>query len=80
MKRKIPISITYNFYKYPIPTIKIFSKNNTKITHKNQSISINITTLSKNNFNIFNYTTKNTKKTTNYIIKLKQTNIQKKIT
>lgn len=69
--RRIPVSVTCNFYGYPVPTVKMFSENGTEIAHGNQSVSIDITPLS-DDFGVFNCTAENAEGTADYMVELKQ--------
>lgn len=78
--RRIPVSVTCTFYGYPVPTVKMFSENGTEIAHGNQSVSIDITTSSEDDFGVFNCSAENAEGTADYIVELKLAGIQKKIT
>ncbi|XP_058948520.2 neural cell adhesion molecule 1 isoform X3 [Pocillopora verrucosa] len=69
---RIPVSVTCNFYGYPVPTVKMFSENGTEIAHGNQSVSIDITPLSEDDFGVFNCTAENAEGTADYMVELKQ--------
>ena len=58
----------------------MFSENGTEIAHGNQSVSIDITTLSEDDFGVFNCTAENAEGIADYMVELTQAGIQKKIT
>lgn len=70
--RRFPVQVMCKFFGYPVPTVKMFSENGTEIASGNQSVSINITTLSEDDFGIFNCTAENAQGTAEYLVELKQ--------
>ena len=69
--RRTPVTVTCDFYGYPVPMVKMFAENGTEVASGNQSASITRTTSSTDDFGKFNCTASNSYGRAEYLVELK---------